>query len=344
MAATDVLWVGAQGEIEEMLVPRAGLTLETIDAGPIAGRPLQEKVVNGLKLARSVGRAGKIMDRFQPQALLMTGGYVSGPVAWAAWRRRLPTAIYLPDIEPGLAIKRLSRLATKVACTAAASQRYFPAGKCVVTGYPVRPEIRQATIMPTEKALAQFGLAAGRPTLLVFGGSRGARSINRALMANLRQITQVAQVIHVSGQLDWPEVEAFAANLPADVQAVYRPYAYLHEEMGAAYRAADLALARAGASLLGECPAFGLPAILVPYPYAWRYQKVNADYLVARGAAVRLNDEELGEKMRPVIVELLNDPQRLADMAAAARALDTPKAAANIADLLLQVRRGTSPC
>jgi UDP-N-acetylglucosamine--N-acetylmuramyl-(pentapeptide) pyrophosphoryl-undecaprenol N-acetylglucosamine transferase len=107
--------------------------------------------------------------------------------------------------------------------------------------------------------------------------------------------------------------------------------------MGPAYRAADLIVARAGASALGEFPAFGLPSILVPYPYAWRYQKVNADYLVDRGAAVRVNDEDLPEKLLPVIQELLQDEQKRQQMARSAQELDTPDSARQLAQLLVKM-------
>ena len=152
-----------------------------------------------------------------------------------------------------------------------------------------------------------------------------------------------AQVIHISGTLTWPEVEANAAALPAELRAYYRPYPYLHEEMGAAFRAADLALARAGASMLGECPAFGLPSILVPLTFAWRYQKVNADYLTERGAAVQLIDETLTETLLPTVRDLLFDQDKLDRMAAAAVALDKPDAAADLAHVILSVAKpGTS--
>jgi UDP-N-acetylglucosamine--N-acetylmuramyl-(pentapeptide) pyrophosphoryl-undecaprenol N-acetylglucosamine transferase len=121
------------------------------------------------------------------------------------------------------------------------------------------------------------------PVLLVFGGSKGARSINRALLEALPGLLPEMQVLHISGNLDWPEVEAARSALSTGEAAAwaerYHAFPYLHDEMGAALAAADLVVARAGASTLGEFPALGLPAILVPYPHAWRYQKVNADYL-----------------------------------------------------------------
>jgi UDP-N-acetylglucosamine--N-acetylmuramyl-(pentapeptide) pyrophosphoryl-undecaprenol N-acetylglucosamine transferase len=150
------------------------------------------------------------------------------------------------------------------------------------------------------------------------------------------------QVIHVTGALDWDEVQRAAATLSGEQRRVYRPGPYLHEQMGAAFRAADLVVARAGASMMGEAPAFGLPSALVPYPHAWRYQKVNADFLADRGAAVRLDDESLPEKLLPLVQELLRDGQRLEAMAAAARALDRPQAAEAIASLLLDLGGATT--
>ncbi|HSM57061.1 MAG TPA: UDP-N-acetylglucosamine--N-acetylmuramyl-(pentapeptide) pyrophosphoryl-undecaprenol N-acetylglucosamine transferase [Candidatus Sulfomarinibacteraceae bacterium] len=332
--STQFLWIGTRGEMEEELVPRAGLRLETIQGGPIVGVSPRVSLVNGMKLTWSLGKTNSIWRAFRPDVLFMTGGYVNAPVALTAWLRRTPAAIFLPDVEPGSAIRFLSRFAQKVACTTPASQAYFRSGKTVVTGYPVRPQLREALALSRTEALGHFELEAGRRTLLVFGGSRGARSINRALLAVLPQLLESYQVLHISGALDWPEVEAAAQNVRDEQRRYYRPYAYLHERMGAALRAADLVVARAGASMLGESPAFALPAILVPYPHAWRYQKVNADYLAERGAAVRVDDELLPDRLLPVVRELLQDEARLTQMAAAAGALDRPQAASNLARLL----------
>jgi undecaprenyldiphospho-muramoylpentapeptide beta-N-acetylglucosaminyltransferase len=337
MTAEQILWIGTKGQLEESLVPRAGLRLETIQGGAVAGVPIHVQAMNLARLAWSVGTANGIIGRFRPNVLFMTGGYVNVPVALAAWLRRVPATIYLPDVEPGKAIRFLSRLVKKVACTTEMSQAYLPAEKLVVTGYPVRPEIRAANELSKAEALAPFGLVADRPTLFVFGGSRGARSINRAVLAALPEWLPAIQVIHVSGTLDWPEVEKGAAALADGLRGYYRPYPYLHEEMGPAYRAADLVVARAGASMLGESPAFGLPAILVPYPHAWRYQKVNADYLAERGAAVRLDDEKLATELWPLVAGLFKDSTRLAAMAAAAKQLDRPDAAGRLAHLIVQL-------
>lgn len=342
LTGKDFLWIGSAGQIEESLIPRAGLALETISAGPIVGVSLLTKIMNASKLAWSLGTANRIIGRFKPDVLLMTGGYVNVPVALIARLRRIPALIYLPDIEPGLAIRRLSRLAELVAASADASKGFFPDGKVVVTGYPVRETVREALSLDLAEALANFDLKPGRRTVLVTGGSRGARSINRALMRILPQLLELFQIIHLSGKLDWPEVEANARTLDDEHLAYYRPYPFLHNRMGAAFRSADIAVARAGASMLGECPAFGLPAILVPYPYAWRYQKVNADYLAAQGAAMTLVDERLNEELLPTLTDLLGDDERLARMSAAARNLSVPDAEAHLAQVIHGLaQRGT---
>lgn len=332
-----LLWIGTKGEMEETLVPRAGLRLETISGGPIVGVPMVTRAKNAMKLARGYTAASAHLRRFQPDVMFMTGGYVAAPVALAARRRGVPIVIYLPDVEPGSSIRIALPMAQRVACTTDGSRAFVPADKMVVTGYPVRAEIRAARSLSRENALGMFDLAPGRPTLFVFGGSRGARNINRALMAILPKLLTEAQIIHVSGTLTWPEVEANAATLPTGLRDYYRPYPYLHDEMGAAFRAADLVLARAGASMLGECPAFGLPAILVPLTFAWRYQKVNADYLTDHGAAVQLTDETLAEELLPTVRNLLFDREKLAQMATAAAALDKPTATADLAQVILSV-------
>ena len=130
---------------------------------------------------------------------------------------------------------------------------------------------------------------------------------------------------------------ANVAALPEDLRQWYRPFPYLHGEMGAAFRAADLVVARAGASMMGEGPAFGLPAILVPLAWAWRYQRVNADFLSEKGTAVQLTDEQLPDKLLPTVLDILDDEAKLAQMGAAAKALDKPDAAVNLARMIMDI-------
>ena len=341
LTPADLLWVGVKGEIEEQIIPRAGLRLECIAGGGIVGVPRGTAVKNSLKLLWSIGSSLRIMRRFQPDVVMVTGGYMSVPVVVAAWLRRTPRLVFLPDLEPGTAVRAIGRLVNIVAASFAASADYFPYQRQVVgTGYPVRAELVAASQMAKADALATFDLTTERPTLFVFGGSRGAQSINRAVLAHLTTYLAHIQVIHVSGQLGWDEVAATAEQLPPELRRYYRPYPYLHEEMGAGFAAADLIVARGGASMLGEGPLFGTPAILVPYPHAWRTQKINADYLVGRGAAVRLEDEVLMAELHTAVLNLLGNKARLAEMSQAAEKLANPTAAHTLAELILDMGRG----
>jgi UDP-N-acetylglucosamine--N-acetylmuramyl-(pentapeptide) pyrophosphoryl-undecaprenol N-acetylglucosamine transferase len=192
---------------------------------------------------------------------------------------------------------------------------------------------------PREKAISHFGLESATPTLLITGGSKGARSINQAVLMHLTELLGFAQVIHITGALDWQAVENAAQELPAQLKSRYHIMPYLHE-MGSALAAADLVLSRAGASTLGEYPLFGLPSVLVPYPYAWRYQKVNADFLAERNAAVILKDELLIDELLIVLKGLLQNKHKLEAMCAAAKKLSHPDAAAIIASQLFELAGG----
>jgi UDP-N-acetylglucosamine--N-acetylmuramyl-(pentapeptide) pyrophosphoryl-undecaprenol N-acetylglucosamine transferase len=287
---------------------------------------------NLIQLSRGVLASRRILKKFQPDALFFTGGFVAFPMALAG--RSLPTLLYVPDIEPGLAIKAAARFADRIAVTASDSKNYFADGrKITVTGYPVRSELDRWSRETAQQAL---GLTAELPTLLVTGGSKGARSINNAVLDNLAPLLQMAQVVHISGSLDWPSVQESADRLPQELAGRYHPMPYLHE-MGAALASADLVLSRAGASVLGEYPFFGLPAVLVPYPYAWRYQRVNANVLARHRAAVVLEDQLLGRDLLPVITDLLKNPAKLKAMQSAMASLRQPDAAGAIADELIKL-------
>ena len=163
--------------------------------------------------------------------------------------------------------------------------------------------------------------------------------LNNALLKILPQLLQKAQVIHITGQLDWKNILEEQEQLDPDLSKNYHVFPYLHEEMGAALSAADLVVSRAGASSLGEYPLFGLPAILVPYPHAWRYQKVNAEYLRNREAALLVPDEELSTELLPAINALLENPEKLSGMQRSMAKLASPDAAEKIANLVLNMMK-----
>ena len=322
--------------METRLVERSGIPFRAIPAAGVHGVGLGSLPRNLWQLSRGVLASRSILREFKPDVLFFTGGYVAVPMALAGWK--VPSLLYVPDIEPGLALNTLARFADKIAVTAEDSYRYFKnPGRITLTGYPTRTDLNQWT---RQTARQKLNLTDGNPVLLVSGGSKGARSINNAVLENLPGLLERLQVIHITGELDWPGVEAKMNQLPKAESARYHAFPYLHEEMGAALAAADLALSRAGASTLGEYPLFGLPAILVPYPHAWRYQKVNANYLVQHGAAVMLEDDELSAQILPALNGLLDQPQKLAAMRLAMQSLSHPEAAAQIGRQLLALSRG----
>jgi UDP-N-acetylglucosamine--N-acetylmuramyl-(pentapeptide) pyrophosphoryl-undecaprenol N-acetylglucosamine transferase len=173
---------------------------------------------------------------------------------------------------------------------------------------------------------------------LIFGGSTGARGISRVVIEKLPQILEGWQVLHLVGRRDWDWVQKSAANLSGEVADRYHPYEYLHsEEMALALAAADLIVSRAGASILGEFPLFELPAILVPYPHAWRYQKTNSEVLVSRRAAIRIDEVNLQEELLPSLDRLLGDVSKRKRMTSASGALKRPDAAAKLANELIDL-------
>jgi len=331
-----VLWVGGVGGMEADLVRREGVRFETIPAGQIHGISLSALPRNAWQLARGFLAARKLLRKFHPDALFFTGGYLAVPMALASRLSQVgKRLLFVPDIEPGWALKTLAHFADVVAITVEESRSFFPQHPDVtVTGYPMRAGLQAWT---KEDARAIFALHENLPVLLVMGGSKGAHSINQALFTVLPELVKTVQVLHLSGNLEWALVERHRRSLPIEMQSRYRAYPYLHKEMGAALLSADLAVSRAGASTLGEYPMFGLPAILVPYPYTWRYQRVNAQYLVNQGAAMLVDDADLANSLLPTVQTLLADRVKLAGMASSMRKLAHPQAAATIAAQLIKL-------
>jgi UDP-N-acetylglucosamine--N-acetylmuramyl-(pentapeptide) pyrophosphoryl-undecaprenol N-acetylglucosamine transferase len=354
----EFLWVGSEGGPERDLVSREDIPFEAVQGGPIVGVGTRA-LGSSARLAVGVGQASLVVMRFKPEAVLSTGGWPTIPATMASWGRA-PIVIAMPDVEPGTTIQYLSRIAKRIAVPAEESVRFFKTGQAVVTGYPIRAGLLRAAGYgalgetpesgPPDQSAARrqaqehFGLDPDLPTLLVFGGSKGARSINEALLDALPDLLPRCQILHLSGTLDADSVAERAGErrggLPESQAARYHGYAYLHsDEMALALACADLVTSRSGASTLGEFPLFGLPAILVPYPHAWRYQKTNAEALAERGAAARLDDDHLAAGLLPLTRRLLDDPDERARMSQSARALARPDAAARIARLMIDLTR-----
>ena len=326
----DTLWVGGEGGMEESLVKRQGITFQSIPAAGIHGVGLVTLPRNLTLIGRGVLASRRILNEFKPDVLFFTGGYVAVPMALAGGS--ISTLLYVPDIEPGMALKSLTGFADVIAVTTSESQKFFTK-KVFETGYPLRTDL---ALWDRSTALSHLGISSELPALLVFGGSKGARSINLVILNNLRELLAKFELIHISGDSDWNMVKHNREQLPMELAARYHAMPYLHD-MGAALAAADLVLSRAGASALGEYPLFGLPAILVPYPHAWRYQKVNADYLTRRGAAILLEDQALKDELLSTLSVLLDNPKKLKAMRAAMFELSHPRAAEKIASKLIEL-------
>jgi UDP-N-acetylglucosamine--N-acetylmuramyl-(pentapeptide) pyrophosphoryl-undecaprenol N-acetylglucosamine transferase len=342
-----IAYVGSPDGMEGDLVRREStLPFWQVDAAAVRDRGRLTLIANVWRLLRGVGQALQLIRRERPAAIFGTGGYVCVPLFVAAWLMRVPSAIYLPDVVPGLAVRLLSRIATvtlasipdaatHVGLPVATLATWQPSRTAlVVTGYPVRADIQQGA---RETTRAMLGIHDDMPLLLVYGGSRGARSINFAVAARLNDILPHAAVLHICGREgDEAPLRTMAAALPPALQARYHLHPYLAMDgaltMPAALVAADVTICRSGASVLGELPAAGLPAILVPYPYV--HQDENADYLVRHGAAIKVADAQQTDALWPALAPLLHDPSTRMRYQQAMQHLATPDAATNMAHIL----------
>jgi len=331
--SVELLYIGARGRMDEQVVPAAGIPFETVRAAPLrTGSPLSA-LRNVATLLAGTAQAWRALGRFRPDAVFATGGYASVPVGLAAWLRRRPLLVFLPDISAGWAVRLLSRLATRVATTAGRAIAGLPAKKTEAVGYPVRAAFWSAECSAARRRL---GLPENERVLLVTGASQGAHSLNVAVAQQLDTLLDICHVLHLAGRADERDMLARREALPDAKRDRYHVSGYL-DEMAGAMAAADLAVMRAGASTLGELPAAGLPAVLVPGVYEGGHnQRPNARYLEERGAAVVLDNDELA-RLADVVRELLTDDTRRSSMADAMRSLARPDAAQRLARILQEI-------
>ena len=329
---TRVLFVGGDRGLEGRVVPEAGFELATIPARGLPRKALWRVPGALLANAGAFAKAMGIVRSYAPDVVLGTGGYVSAPVVVAAWLARRPVILQEQNAVPGLTNRLLARVADEVHVAFTESRSWFARkDRLKLSGNPVRRMILSGD---RRQALARFGLSEQAATVFVFGGSRGARRINEATldaMARLRGGLQ-AQFILQTGKEDfaWAKERAEKEQLPVTVV----PYlTHIHE----AYAAADLVVCRAGAMTLAEIAACGVPAILVPYPFAaYDHQVTNAQNLAERGGAVMILDADLtGERLATEVQRLVKDRPTLIRMSSNARRFARPDAAERIAKSLL---------
>jgi UDP-N-acetylglucosamine--N-acetylmuramyl-(pentapeptide) pyrophosphoryl-undecaprenol N-acetylglucosamine transferase len=339
----EVLFVGTPDGLEARLVASAGIPFRAIEAaGYDRARPIT-LLTSVFTLVASSVRALGVLGAFRPNVVVGFGGYVSIPVALAAILRGIPLVLHEQNSVPGMANRFLARWATAVAVTYEESSSRLPQTTRVdVTGNPVRADVLCAD---REQGRTALGASANDTLLLVFGGSRGARHLNAALVAMRDRLLAISnlRVVHVAGASEATAVRA-ALESAGGGEGRWDVLEYI-EDMGAVLAASDLVLARAGATSIAEITALGLPSVLVPYPYATDdHQTRNAMTAVDRGAAVLVADSELdGQRFGEVVLALLGDPAQRATMAAASHALGRPDAADRVVRLAREAAGEVGP-
>jgi UDP-N-acetylglucosamine--N-acetylmuramyl-(pentapeptide) pyrophosphoryl-undecaprenol N-acetylglucosamine transferase len=321
----EVFFIGNPGRIEAEQVPKYGFEIELIRGGQVLGVGLVGAVKGLLSTLAGLFQALRVISRRKPAAVVGVGGYASVAGVLAAWIKGKPAFVCEQNSVPGRANRMLSRFAQSVFTAFPEAAEKLPVEKIEQLGNPLRAEFREC-FENARKAKD------GRPCLFVFGGSQGARSLNKATMAAVRIWSEqgdMPRIIHQTGRLDHKDVLAEYGPLGANVEI----QAFI-EDMPETYAQADLLLARAGATTISEVAACGLPSILVPLPSAADdHQRKNANALTGIDAAIAIeNDELTGEKLVETVEALLSDTERLTRMARAARSWDRPNAASAICD------------
>jgi len=322
--AAEVLFIGTSRGIENRLVPNAGFALRLVDVGALKNVGFTTRLKTLFALPRAVWSAGHILSDFRPDVVIGVGGYASGPAMLAAVLRRIPTLIFEPNFVPGFANRIVGPFVSAAAVHFQETAKYFPHSR--VTGVPVREAFFQTG-----------GDNAAKPTLLIFGGSQGARAINEAAVKAIPELVKRIPGLHVAHQTGEADYNAAKAAYP-DPGGQVEIYRFI-DDMPAQFARASLLVCRSGASTVAEVTAAGKPAIFVPFPRAADdHQKRNAEALVKAGAAVMLEQSQLtGETLLNTVIALLSDQGRLRAMGQAARHLSHPKAAQEIAEIAAQL-------
>lgn len=328
----EILFVGAQGRMEMERVPAAGYRIVGL---PVAGLDRKRiwrnfKVI--VKLLKSMRLAKKILRDFKPDIAIGVGGYASGPMLKAAQKKGIPTLLQEQNSYAGVTNRLLAKRAAAICVAYDGMERFFPAGAIIKTGNPVRADILSNT-MTREQAKEALGFSAGRPLVLVVGGSLGARSVNNAVAAALPAWeNKDIQVLWQTGKNYIDDCQT-AATGHKGVKAT----AFI-SDMATAFRAADLVVSRAGASTISELQLIGSPAVLIPSPnVAEDHQRHNALALADRGAAVMIPDNEATEQLADTVIQLTANPEKCLSMSNAIKNMALPDAAGKIADRVSEI-------
>lgn len=341
--SADFLYVGTEHGLEADIIPKENIPFRALDlAGGFERHFTLENFKRAANAILSIKKAGAIVKEFQPDVVVGTGGYVCGPILLAAALDHVPTLIQEQNVVAGITNKILSKFVTKIAVGSERALKKFPADKTTYTGNPIRKSVLEGT---RAEGLKAYNFVDGKPVVLISGGSRGARSINRAMIDVLVRASSDPRVqyLHVTGRGEYDDVITRLKDAGVDFSTLdhirVEPYLY---DMPRAMAMADLAVFRAGATGLAELTARGVPAILIPYPFAAEnHQEFNARELVEAGAArMILNKDLTSDGLERLIDELLSDREKLRSMAAASKRLGRPQAAEVIAEMIIGLSKG----
>ena len=325
-----ILFVGAEGRMEMEKVPAAGYNIIGLPVSGFDRKHLLRNFKVVARLYKSMGMAKKILKDFQPHIAIGVGGYASGPMLKAAQKQGIPTLLQEQNSYAGVTNKLLAARADCICVAYEGMERFFPQEKIVLTGNPVRRNLLECSALP-EQARQAMGVAPGKKTILIIGGSLGARTINNAIIDGLKAIgdNPDVQVIWQTGKgYDQQCREALLASGVKNV--VQMPFI---SNMDMAYRAANLVVSRAGASSISELQLLGKAAILVPSPnVAEDHQTKNAQALVSRGAAIMVTDAEAGQCLVPTMIDTVADEGVTASLAANVGQMALRDAAERIVD------------
>lgn len=303
--AIEILFVGAKGKMEMEKVPQAGYNIEGIDISGFNRSSLIKNIGLPFKLVKSFFQVRSIIKKFKPDAVIGVGGYSSFPVLRFAQAKRIPTFIHESNSFAGKSNIMLGKKATKIFTATDGMEKFFPAEKIVITGNPVRTSISQVKITRNE-GLKFFSLDETKKTVLVFGGSLGAKSINEAIDKHLDEL------LNAGLQLIWQTGKTYAGK--AKERTMGKKSVWVNEfitQMEYAYAAADVVVSRSGAMTVAELCVAKKPVLFVPYPFAAEdHQTMNAKNLANKNAALMIKDSEALDKVVPMIIELAKDENK----------------------------------
>ena len=333
----EILFIGSTAGIETRIVPRYGYRLELLDIEGFKGRAWLDKALAGVRAGKAIVSAMKMLKSFKPDGVIGTGGYSSGPVVLAARFLKIKTAILEQNTIPGLTNRILGRFVNIIFIAFEESKRYLPAGRVIMTGNPVRKELlKTGDIRLRRSQESRVREKNERFTILVFGGSQGAKAINTAFLDALEYLTDIRnfiRIIHQTGDADYAMIkEAYERKgIRADV------FSFI-DDMASVYALADLIICRAGATSIAEVSALGLASILIPYPFAANnHQEINARCLADKGAAVMLKQEDIvGDVLASLIKRFYTNPDELEEIKKKALAFGRPNATQEITNSFCQ--------